>query len=180
MSKAFDGRVVVITGVASGIGKATALEFAKQGAKVSIGDVNEDAEETVQEIEDMGGEVLFTKTDVSSAEEVKHLIDTTVGGATVNTASVAGLISDPEMPLYVAAKHGVVGLTKSAGFDYAKENIRVNAVAPGLVETVMMQKRKEGLEKWEEVVAMFRWAERLSLKKLRKWLFSSCQMLRAL
>lgn len=78
MSKEFDGRVVVIPGAASGIGKETALEFSKQGLKVSIGDVNEEAQETVKEIEDMGGEALFTKTDVSSAEEVKHLTHTTV------------------------------------------------------------------------------------------------------
>ena len=173
------------------------MEFAKQGAKVGIDDVNEEAQETVKKIEDMSGETLFTKTDVSSVEEVKHLIDTTVktlghldhtfnnagilndanrfgavsveefdqvmnidlkgvflamkyqlnqmeengGGTIVNTSSEAGLIADPEMPLYIATKHGVVGLTQSAGFDYVKENIRVNTVAPGLVETATRKYR---------------------------------------
>lgn len=55
----------------------------------------------------------------------------------MNTSSVAGLIADPFMAPYVAAKHGVVGLTKAAGIEYASQGIRVNAVAPGLTETPM-------------------------------------------
>lgn len=208
MTKKFENRVVLITGVASGIGKATALELAKQGAKISIGDVDDGAADTVKEIEKLGGEAFFIKTDVSSAEDVKNLVDKTVekfgrldhafnnagllndpnklgdvpveefdqvidvdlkgvflamkyelkymeehgGGSIVNTSSVAGLRTDPKMPLYVAAKHGVAGLTKSAGFDYAEDDIRVNAVVPGLTATNMTQDWKEDPEKREEVV----------------------------
>lgn len=209
MDKQFKNRVVLITGGSGGIGKATALEFAKQGAKVSIGDVDDRAAETVNEIEKMGGEALYVKTDVTSAKDVENLVKKTTdtfggldhvfnnsgilnkpnkladiteeefdqvidvdlkgvflsmkyelkymvengGGTIVNTSSVAGLITDPQMAPYVAAKHGVAGLSKSAGFDYAVDNIRVNAVAPGLTETAMTQGWKDDSEKWKEVTS---------------------------
>jgi len=61
------------------------------------------------------------------------------GGAIVNTASVAGIVADPNMSIYVAAKHAVVGLTKAAGLEYARRGIRVNAIGPGFVATPMTQ-----------------------------------------
>jgi len=61
------------------------------------------------------------------------------GGSIVNTASVAGVVADPNMSAYVAAKHAVVGLTKAAGVEYARRNIRVNAIGPGFVATPMTQ-----------------------------------------
>lgn len=73
------------------------------------------------------------------------------GGSIVNTASVAGMIADPEMAPYIAAKHAVIGLTKSAGFDHAEEGIRVNALAPGLTETEMTQAWKDDPKKWAEM-----------------------------
>jgi len=191
----FTGKVVLITGAATGIGRATALAFAAQGATVVIGDVDKRSEETVGAIEEAGGTALFVPTDVTVAEQVERLVRTAVdrfgglhvafnnagvlppmaplleqseadwdrtiavdlkgvflsmkyeiahmvtagGGAIINTASIAGVIADPAMSPYVAAKHGVVGLSKAAAVDYATAGIRVNALAPGLVHTPMTQ-----------------------------------------
>lgn len=74
------------------------------------------------------------------------------GGSIVNTASVAGLIADPDMSPYVAAKHGVVGLTKAAGIEYADKGIRVNAVAPGVTATPLAKEKLEDPEIREEMI----------------------------
>lgn len=209
MSNPFDisGKVVLITGGATGIGRATALAFARHGAKVAIGDIDDRAAETVRLIEEVGGTGLFIKTDVTSAEQVQRLVRTVVdtfgglhvafnnagilpptgpltamteedydktlavdlkgvflalkyeieymasagGGSIINTASVAGVIADPGMAPYVAAKHGVVGLTRAAAIDHAADGVRVNAIAPGLVDTPMTKVWQDDKAVWDTV-----------------------------
>ncbi|MEH3106622.1 MAG: glucose 1-dehydrogenase [Sphingomonas fennica] len=191
----FEGKVVLVTGGATGIGQATAQAFAAEGAAVMIGDIDPRAEETVARIVAAGGAAAFHRCDVADARaaadlvaacvarfggmdaafnnagilppplpfhevperdvdrilavdlkgvfacmqaEVRHFLKAG-GGAIVNTASVAGIVADPNMSAYVAAKHGVVGLTKAVGIEYARAGIRVNAIAPGFIATPMTQ-----------------------------------------
>jgi len=209
LSLDFTDKVVLITGAATGIGRATAQAFAANGARVVIGDIDDRADETVRLITEAGGEATFVRTDVTSDEDVAALVKAAVdtygglhvavnnagllpptaplteqtvedfdkvvaidlkgvflslkheithmaahgGGAIVNTASIAGVIADPGMAPYVAAKHGVVGLTRAAALDYASAGVRVNAVAPGLTETAMTRGWLDDPEMREVVVA---------------------------
>lgn len=186
------GKVALVTGAASGIGRATALAFAESGAKVMVSDVAEvGGAETVALIQRAGGEAAFQRCDVSQTDQVKALVAATIerfgrldyahnnagvnsmtrsewdddvwawaiginltgvmlcmreeipamlangGGAIVNTSSINGLTGNPTQPAYVASKHGVIGLTRMAALKHAKDNIRVNAICPGVIETAM-------------------------------------------
>lgn len=193
----FSGKVAVVTGGTSGIGKAAALALAQAGANVVVaGRRQAEGEETIRLLQASGGDGFFVATDVSKEADVQALIEKTMarygrldiafnnagvdqettplpeqteatydrimdinvkgvwlslkheipamlkngGGAIVNTTSGLGLVGAVGVPIYVASKHAVEGLTKSVALEYAKQGIRVNAVSPGLIQTEMLDR----------------------------------------
>ncbi|MEZ5571830.1 MAG: glucose 1-dehydrogenase [Halioglobus sp.] len=193
----FSGKVALVTGGASGIGRACSELFAAGGARVVIADVNTTlAKRVAAELEAGGTEVLYVETDVADPAAVSVLLERTLarfgalhyavnnagiegvssplaqtsiedwhrvininlnavfyclreeipailqsgGGAIVNMSSVMGSVSAPGISPYVAAKHAVLGLTKTAAQEYSAQGLRVNAVCPGFIETPLVLK----------------------------------------
>jgi NAD(P)-dependent dehydrogenase (short-subunit alcohol dehydrogenase family) len=218
MTGPLDGKVALITGGGSGIGRATALAFAEACARVMVADTSvEGGEETVRLIRSRGGDAAFVPVDVTRAAQVEAMVAATVerfgrldcahnnagigaprlptaeyteeiwghvlavnltgvwlclkyeiprmlaqgGGAIVNTASVAGLRGGRRAAAYVASKHGVVGLTKSAALDYGRQGIRVNVVCPGYIRTPMLAPRLRATPEVEPKMAALHALDRL-------------------
>lgn len=203
----FADRVALVTGGGDGLGRATCLAFAADGARVVVAERDAGAgAETVALIEADGGTAAFVETDVTRAADcgrmvaeamsrfgrldcaynnagmggeglpthettqahwdalmavnltgvflsMKHEIPAmleTGGGSIVNTSSIRGLISYPDLSAYTASKHAVLGLTKAAALEYADRGIRINAVCPGVVKTALVKRSFARIPGFEE------------------------------
>lgn len=207
----FEGKVAVVTGGGSGIGAAAALLFAAHGAKVVVGDIqDEHGHAIIEKIKGGGGQAAYQRCDVGKPAEVEGLVKYAVdtfgglhamvnnagiggeqaatadysleswnqviainlsgvfygtkyaipailasgGGAICNIASILGAVGFPQSVAYVAAKHGVVGLTKSAALEYSAQGVRVNAVGPAFIRTPLLSALDDQPEMMQMIQSM--------------------------
>ena len=133
------GKTVVVAGAGSGIGRATALMVASQGATVVVADIADSAHETVTQITDAGGSARAAVGDISDPVVAEALIaDADADGSIVNVSSEAGIRGAAAGAAYTASKHGLIGLTRNTAYMYGKAGVRCNAIMPGGVETNIM------------------------------------------
>jgi NAD(P)-dependent dehydrogenase (short-subunit alcohol dehydrogenase family) len=194
-ARRFEGKTALVTGGASGIGKAVAVRLGAEGANVVVSDLApEAARKVADEIIAAGGRALAVAGDVGKSDDVKAAVEAAVsgfgalqlavnnagiggpqgpienidlaeyrrlidvnlnsvfygmhfeipamlragGGSIVNMSSILGLVGEPLAVPYVAAKHGVVGMTRAAAVGYAPQGIRVNSVHPGYIDTPLL------------------------------------------
>lgn len=205
------GKVALVTGASSGIGKCVAEFYAREGASVVLSDVNEELGQSVtNDIDPRGQRALFYKADVSQPEECEKMVNAALEnfgrldfacnnagiggeqnptadysiegwqkvigvnlsgvfyclkyeipailksgrGSIVNMASILGQVSFLGAVAYVAAKHGVIGITQNAAVEYAAQGIRVNAVGPGFISTPMIQALEDNKQAYNQLVAL--------------------------
>ena len=207
-----ENKTAIITGSSSGIGRATALRFAEEGAKIVVADIDvEGGEQTVAQVKQAGGTAVFHKTDISSEAEARALIVAAVsefggldilvnnaatfvfgtveeaseedwdrvlgvnvkgyafctkhaapeirkrgGGAIVNLASISGFVAQPAFVPYNTSKGAVLQFTRCTAMDLADDNIRVNCVCPGAIDTPATSRHAKsvGLTKEELIEQM--------------------------
>ncbi|MFZ4261647.1 SDR family NAD(P)-dependent oxidoreductase [Sphingobacterium sp. HJSM2_6] len=226
--KILENKVAIVTGGASGIGKAIVELFVAEGAKVVISDLNDQLGNEL--LNNLGeANVIFIKADSASAEDNKRIVDAAienfgalhiavnnagiggeaatvgamslegwnkvininlngvfygmhyqlpeiekVGGSIINMASILGAVGFAQSSAYVAAKHGVVGLTKSAGWEYATKGVRVNAIGPGFISTPLVDNALDAdtLKYLETQHAFQRLGKASEVAELALWLAS--------
>ena len=230
-----ESKVVLVTGGASGIGRAAVDRLARDGAHIIVADIQAElASEVVRHVKDGGGSAEVCELDVAAEgaaaaavasivaahgrldgafnnagivgptaklleikpeewaqvlavnltsvfsclqAEIAQMIQQESGGSIVNTASICGLVALPHASAYNAAKHGIVGLTKSSALEYGPQNIRVNAVCPGFIDTPMLAKgagaNAKVLEKVVRTIPMRRVAGANEVADVVAWLLSA-------
>lgn len=242
----FTNQVAFVTGGGSGIGRATALAFAKQSARVVVAEINEaNGQETVRQIQQVGAEALFVRCDVADPAQIESAIRQTIrtfgrldiavnnagiggkygriteqtpedfsqvmavnvggvfygmqaqirqmlvqqaiekakdnsplaSGKIVNVSSIAGVRGMPMGAPYSAAKHAVIGLTKTAALEYVRQNIRINAVCPVYTHSTMVDElisTAPGMEeRMRRMIPMGRFGQPEEIAQTILWLCSA-------